>query len=111
MSECDNKSDDSERSCPACPGAMYQHGAPGVYWCENCEREFWKEGNGWWCCDESGEPELADVRTCERCDDQLTDEPAGSTLCRKCFYRPRKEPVTWFQRLKRWIGRYRSTDS
>lgn len=42
---------------------MCLQSAPGVYWCSNCEMEYWREGNGWWRCDTSGEPENVETDT------------------------------------------------
>lgn len=59
-----NDSDREHWHCPACDAVMYPQGAaPGVYWCEECQREYWREGEQWWRCDESGDPERVSVVT------------------------------------------------
>jgi DNA adenine methylase len=44
--------------CPACgeEARFYLNCAPGTFFCENCELEFWQEGDGWYCCDTDGDP-------------------------------------------------------
>lgn len=45
----------TQPDCPKCGSEMYQHtDAPGVTWCDTCQREFWREGGDWWSCDASG---------------------------------------------------------
>lgn len=44
--------------CPVCGSTLITGmTGPGTVWCDDCEMEYWREGNGWWRCDESGEPE------------------------------------------------------
>lgn len=48
---------DTDR-CPGCgeETRFYLNCAPGTFFCESCELEFWQEGDGWYCCDTDGEP-------------------------------------------------------
>ena len=41
--------------------------------------------------------------TCAWCYGELTDEPAGSTLCRDCFFGPTEEYVPLSRRLIRFL--------
>lgn len=42
--------------CPGCGSdafGSHPSGISGMYWCGDCEREFWHEGS-WYSCDETG---------------------------------------------------------
>ncbi|UTF52830.1 hypothetical protein [Natronosalvus rutilus] len=32
---------------------MYPHN--GLWWCDGCNREYWQEGNSWFCCGVDGD--------------------------------------------------------
>lgn len=54
----DRNSGYSDR-CPECGASdFFPSGAPGAYWCEDCQREFWQEGGDWFSCGFDGDPRL-----------------------------------------------------
>lgn len=50
-------------------------------------------------------------RYCSWCYSELTDEPAGSTLCRDCFFGPPPEYIPLLQRVRARISHYLHTES
>lgn len=52
--------------CPECgASAFYPNGGPGAFWCESCEREFWKDGGDWFSCGAGGEYQRVDTETAQ----------------------------------------------
>lgn len=52
-----SESGDGTERCPVCgeEGRFYLNCAPGIFFCESCELEFWQEGDEWFCCDTDGD--------------------------------------------------------
>lgn len=42
------------QECPECGTPMEQY-VPTNWNCPDCDRDYWREGNGWWSCDMNGE--------------------------------------------------------
>lgn len=46
----------SLHECPDCGSSkFYINTRSHVFWCEDCEREYWREAGEWYSCGESGE--------------------------------------------------------
>lgn len=51
-----------QRTCPVC-GTAFERYVPTEWHCPECDRDYWIEGDSWWSCDVSGEPELVETAT------------------------------------------------
>jgi len=72
-------SDRYREACPSCGTEMERY-VPTAWHCPECERDYWKEGDSWWSCDVSGEPELVETATDGGNDRHRADEVTGEPV-------------------------------
>lgn len=52
-------SEGDTEQCPGCESDAFgghSNGLLGMFWCPDCEQEYWQEGDGWYSCGETGVP-------------------------------------------------------